>query len=116
MARDRHTNRAYAAVVAVGGLVVLMIQEAPNWNATLIGVLCLIAFGVLWVLPERRAIEGRPSPARVDIVLWTAGTPDETGPAAHALLLGPPGALGLPEPRRQPTILAHRRLPKPRST
>lgn len=115
MTWDRHTNRAYAAAVAVGGLVVLMIQESPNWNATLIGIACLVAFGILWVLPERRSIDGRPSPARGDVALWKVAMPREAGPAARGLLLGPPGPLGLIELRRQPTILAYRRLPKPRS-
>lgn len=115
MTWGRHTNRAYAAAVAAGGLVVLMIQEAPNWNATLIGIASLVAFGILWILPERRAIDSRPSPARGDAALWKVAIPREAGPAPRELLLGPPGPLGLIEPRRQPTILAHRRLPRPRS-
>ncbi|WP_027173346.1 hypothetical protein [Methylobacterium sp. 10] len=101
--------------MAVGGLVVLMIQDAPNWNATLIGIACLVAFGILWVLPERRSIDRRPSLGGVDIALWKVATPREAGPSARGLLLGPPGPLDLIKPRRQPTILAHRRLPKPHS-
>ncbi|KQP50198.1 hypothetical protein ASF34_20555 [Methylobacterium sp. Leaf106] len=115
MTWDRHTNRAYAAAVAVGGLVVLMIQEAPNWNATLIGIASLVAFGILWILPEHRATDRHPSTDRGDDALWKVAIPREAGPAPHELLLGPPGPLGLIEPRRRPTILAHRRLPKPRS-
>ncbi|CAA2144347.1 hypothetical protein [Methylobacterium sp. Leaf85] len=115
MTWDRHTNRAYAAAVAVGGLVVLMIQEAPNWNATLIGIASLVAFGILWILPEHRTVDRRPSTDRGDDALWKVAIPREAGPAPHELLLGPPGPLGLIEPRRRPTILAHRRLPKPRS-
>ncbi|CAA2105634.1 hypothetical protein MBUL_03291 [Methylobacterium bullatum] len=115
MTWDGHTNRAYAAAVAVGGLVVLMIQEAPNWNATLIGIASLVAFGILWILPEHRTIDRRPSTDRGDAALWKVAMPREAGKLPRELLLGPPGPLGLIEPRRQPTILAHRRLPKPRS-
>ena len=116
MTWDRHTNRAYAAAIAVAGLVVLMIQEAPNWNATLVGIACLVAFGILWVLPERRPIDRPPSSGRIDSALWKVAAPRGAGPAAHGLLLGPPGPLDLIEPRRQPTILSHRRLLRPRSS
>ncbi|WP_311274331.1 hypothetical protein [Methylobacterium sp. WCS2018Hpa-22] len=112
MARNPHATRGYASAIAVGGLVVLMVQEVPNWNATLIGLLSLIAFAVLWILAGREVIEeGARAPVRVAVTVHDIEA-DDAAMSEHRLLLGPPGHLELLEPRRSPTILSLRRLPK----
>lgn len=91
MTGDHLATKTLAVLLAFGGLVVLMIQDRPNWNATCLAILCLIGFCGLWILSRRPAV--RPAPVRrirVEIL-----PPD--GPDAHRprLLEGHPGALDL---------------------
>jgi hypothetical protein len=69
MTSARITNRSIASAFAVGGLVVLMIQEAPNWYAIIIALVCLFVFTGLWLLPEQRpAQQVEPRRIRVEII------------------------------------------------
>lgn len=112
MVRNPHATRASASVIAVGGLAVLMVQEAPNWNATLIGLLSVVAFAVLWILAGREAIEkGQRAPVQVAVTVRDVEVEDGAM-SEHRLLLAPPRHLELLERRNPLTTLALRRLPK----
>ncbi|KQU21651.1 hypothetical protein ASG63_22925 [Methylobacterium sp. Leaf94] len=88
MTSDRITNRSFASAFAVGGLVVLMIQEAPNWRAIIIALVCLFVFAGLWLLPEQRSAH-RTEPRRIHVEI----IPGDNPKPARDLLEGHPKEL-----------------------
>ncbi|KAB1069225.1 hypothetical protein [Methylobacterium planeticum] len=67
MAFDPLSARNLAAASALGGLVVVMLEPAPNWRAVGIGLLAVLAFGGLSLLAERRAGPARRTPRRIQV-------------------------------------------------
>ena len=96
MTADPLTTKNLAAAFAVGGLIVLMIQDLPNWPATLFALLCLIASAGLWLLPERIPVRLAP-PRKIHVEIIP-----QDGPKTRTfrLLEGHPGALELLAPGR----------------
>ncbi|MCJ2032939.1 hypothetical protein [Methylobacterium sp. J-068] len=74
MIADRLTNKAIAAAFALGGLMLLMVQDAPNWHATVIALLCLGAFTGFWLLPEAVPVR-RAEPRRIHIEIIPPARP-----------------------------------------
>ena len=96
MTADPLTTKNLAAAFATGGLIVLMIQDLPNWPATLFALLCLIACAGLWIFPERGPVQlAPPRKIHVEIIL-----PDEPETRTLRLLESHPGALELLAPGR----------------
>ena len=90
MRSDRPRNKTFAAAFAVGGLIVLMIQDTPNWDATIAGLICLFAFSGLWLLPQPRK-STVPRPRRMSVEIILSGT--SKTPVPLDLLDGHPRAL-----------------------
>jgi hypothetical protein len=88
MTSDRITNRSLASAFAVGGLVVLMIQEAPNWHAIIVALVCLFVFTGLWLLPEPRSVQ-RAEPRRIHVEIM----PGEARKPPRDLIEGHPKEL-----------------------
>ena len=110
MVADPLAPRTLAAAFAVGGLVVLMVQDAPSWHAIAAALTCLVAFTGLWFLPRRRtASRAHPRRIRIEII------PTDVAPARPMRLLqGPPGGSELLEPGRSKEALSLRPWQKPR--
>lgn len=112
MSSDRITNRSLAAACAVAGLVVLMIQDAPNWWAIGIASTCLFGFGGFWFLPEARpAQRAAPRRIRVEII-----PPERPEPPPLDLLEGPPRALQRHPRGQRAATWSLRRWQAPRQT
>ncbi|MER2264346.1 hypothetical protein [Methylobacterium oxalidis] len=109
MARDPISARNLAAASALGGLVVMMLEPAPSWNAVGVGLLALAAFAGLSLAGFRRGAGTGPGagPRRITVeVLIEDGPPPgrparaETGAAAPQTVSAHPAMLAGVRARR----------------
>lgn len=112
MSSDRTTNRSLAIACAVAGLVVLMIQDTPNWPAVGIASACLVACGAFWFLPEARPAR-RPVPRRIHVEILA---PERPEPPPLDLLEGRPRALEWLGPGKPVSKWSQRRWQAPRGS
>lgn len=69
MAWDPLAPKHLAAAIALGGLCYMMAEPVPNWQSAGVGLVCIVAFAILSLLPSPRPAEPHPveepAPAKV---------------------------------------------------
>ncbi|AWN42961.1 hypothetical protein [Methylobacterium durans] len=81
MIRDPLNARVLAAAAALGGLVVMMLEPAPNWHTVAVGLLALAAFAGLSLAGGRRPAGAIQGPRRITVEVIVEDRP-LPGPAS----------------------------------